>query len=1750
MRRHVLLGIILLSFFNSFSAKYYWVGGSGEWTNFKNWAPSSGSSFRINSVPGKDDSIYFDANSFVTNSDTVFLPRVSSFKYIEIENLGYEPTFYPSNRYQGARLEAHGNIHITSLVNMHVYINLRGVGSNTLRMPLVKSVSSISQSSGAYTLLDSITAYRIAIRDSFYSAGYQITANGLNIRSSYQTDWNFQNSTINILGDENYYSEILEVNNVINTQGFKNTQVNIFGGGTINFYSADTLSKLVSYSGRSRIVSNGTGRIDTLELLQEQEDYTVQQLRSNYIKVLGKLELLGTVTFKKAAFYQDVDFGAFTIDTLLLHSSSQPNIYNFNQVTNYVADSFSHFNSGCSIDKFINTRPAFYCRINKSTGNFHIENATIQGMTFQGGATFTASSVGNSINNTGISITNITPTADYYWVGNSGNWSDHTNWSITSGGSPLSTGSCLPNSMSNVHFDANSFTTAGQTVTMDIDASFASMDWTGVTNNPTFSSSQKAIQINGDLTLNAAMTWDVSGDIELLDTAAFDLEGQTLTTGDFTILNHSVLTLNDSLRVNGGFKGKKGKLTTNNHDVSLQYLVSELRDTFIYAMGTSTLTILDNPALVWDDTKSISLTNTATYNGRYSTINCLKDETSVSIPKGDLSTIKARNSTSIYLGAFLYPIDSVLVYGNIPTTSLTFASHVGSILIDSSVSLSSSFSAGKLICTGDISANGSMSIDTLVWNGANRSQHLQISNNSILTINDSIKVPTSTCARRNKLRASWTSATPTLSLAAGLEPDFSSYIIEQVNLGGLGIPVINSTNKILNSSGWAHTNTQFDTLYWVGNSGNWYDPNHWATSSGGTPLGCVSPDSSTFVFFDENSFTTTGQTLRLGSSVYCKQMDWRNVANRPTLDGSNKNIAVFGNVHLSPSMEIEALNQLKIENTQKSYIQLSGHLVESLRIDGLDTVKALGNIRCSRLDIYSPLSLESNSLVTDYATLRQHLNLLNSTFVSNSRLSLYSGWNINLTNSDVTLNGFVSGISYFDNIQFNKLTIGGLFNKEAFGSNTTFDSLMVSYSSGGTSQLFPRVCNYLEINSPERTVFIRNTSATIPKIKIHSSIYFSTAISADTLLLQPKHSGAVVTLFNDVTVNDSLLLESSPCVRLTINGTYDSLLAPIGSSANTDHIRFLSLRYGRGTLTAGINSEDIGFNSGITFLSGSPSIDSTSRLSAFDTCLLLGQTINLPIDPHAKLFYLQNTLSPFDTLSTGQATFSPTTSGQYKTVAYYGPGCTVESDFTVGVKYTSDVSVFTNKLGNNSWFSCENWSYGCVPDSTTTAIVPSGKFVSGFSLDTMRCKNLINNGFFVYASTVLEVFGNIENNFALILSGTGKLRLLGQGSDTIKGNYQLGLSNFEINKQGSLLLENNIQIVNDADFHNGIVYSSPNNKIIFNSASTCNGGTPTSYVDGPMDKVGNTAFVFPSGDNGRWARIGISAPSSASTFSAEYFSRAYTDVTNITSPMNRISELEYWQLDRNAGSGAVQVSLYYEDSTYSGIIDPNNLVVAKHTSTSWLSMGKNTNVHTNGKGHVTSNFVTTFSPFTFGSLNNLNYLPVEFLSVEAMWIGNDATVSWQTASETNNSHFVVEYSPDNSKFIEVGEIKSHNANSKTVLDYTFSDIGAYYRDDDIAYYRVKQIDNDGRFTYSKSVYLDKKHLSETIVYPNPSKKTLYIHSSSHIRQVEVVDMLGKTVCMQTNNLQEIDISKIRKGTYTLVLRALDGSTRTVRFVKI
>ncbi|MEP6951537.1 MAG: hypothetical protein ABI863_19760 [Ginsengibacter sp.] len=142
-------------------------------------------------------------------------------------------------------------------------------------------------------------------------------------------------------------------------------------------------------------------------------------------------------------------------------------------------------------------------------------------------------------------------------------------------------------------------------------------------------------------------------------------------------------------------------------------------------------------------------------------------------------------------------------------------------------------------------------------------------------------------------------------------------------------------------------------------------------------------------------------------------------------------------------------------------------------------------------------------------------------------------------------------------------------------------------------------------------------------------------------------------------------------------------------------------------------------------------------------------------------------------------------------------------------------------------------------------------------------------------------------------------------------------------------------------------------------------------------------------------------------------------------------------------------------------------------------------------------------------------LPVVFLKIDARQKGGGVSVEWTTSQEFNSKSFIVERSADgNSNWNMVPSINGA-VNSSTVKNYSAYDAQPVKG---VNFYRVKQVDIDGNFKYSKTVSL-KLNINKTgiSVLTNPFHSSFTINFSSSTNQVvsaRLVDITGKQVAAE------------------------------------
>ena len=210
--------------------------------------------------------------------------------------------------------------------------------------------------------------------------------------------------------------------------------------------------------------------------------------------------------------------------------------------------------------------------------------------------------------------TNITFTtaANQYWKkGSSANWSA-SNWFTTSGGS---TAGRVPLPQDTAIFDANSVTAGSVTITQDM-SRIGSVDFTGVTNTPTFTISVATI-VNGSMTLVSGMTITESAGSTFTGRGSYTLTTAGLSTTRDKTLNApgGTLTLQDNFTTTGDIFLTNGTFNANNFDINAGGFFSNNSNTRVLTMGSGTFT-LTGAGTDW----AFATTTNLTLNANTSTI--------------------------------------------------------------------------------------------------------------------------------------------------------------------------------------------------------------------------------------------------------------------------------------------------------------------------------------------------------------------------------------------------------------------------------------------------------------------------------------------------------------------------------------------------------------------------------------------------------------------------------------------------------------------------------------------------------------------------------------------------------------------------------------------------------------------------------------------------------------------------------------------------------------------------------------------------------------------------------------------------------------------------------------------------------------------------------------------------------------------------------------------------------------------------
>lgn len=170
-------------------------------------------------------------------------------------------------------------------------------------------------------------------------------------------------------------------------------------------------------------------------------------------------------------------------------------------------------------------------------------------------------------------------------------------------------------------------------------------------------------------------------------------------------------------------------------------------------------------------------------------------------------------------------------------------------------------------------------------------------------------------------------------------------------------------------------------------------------------------------------------------------------------------------------------------------------------------------------------------------------------------------------------------------------------------------------------------------------------------------------------------------------------------------------------------------------------------------------------------------------------------------------------------------------------------------------------------------------------------------------------------------------------------------------------------------------------------------------------------------------------------------------------------------------------------------------------------------------------------------------LPIQMIDFTAKYSGNQVFLSWESASEINNQGFEIENSNNGSDWEIVGYCRG-NGTTNTNSKYEFVHKTPKF---DTNYYRLKQIDFDGKIDYSKVIYVTYQGNKNLSISPNPTSGIIRFNTTEE-GEVKIYDVSGNLLQHLDIIDQEIDISDLPSGILLIhvLTETIDSVYRVVK----
>ena len=474
-----------------------------------------------------------------------------------------------------------------------------------------------------------------------------------------------------------------------------------------------------------------------------------------------------------------------------------------------------------------------------------------------------------------------------------------------------------------------------------------------------------------------------------------------------------------------------------------------------------------------------------------------------------------------------------------------------------------------------------------------------------------------------------------------------------------------------------------------------------------------------------------------------------------------------------------------------------------------------------------------------------------------------------------------------------------------------------------------------------------------------------------------------------------------------------------------------------------------------------------------------------------------------------------------------------------------------------------NRTGGTTLPSTNSVLVNGGKLLVSTN-QTLSNLTLTSGELEIPAGVTLTVNGDFKY-VAGTITGTGNLvygniaKLVYENttSHNIGNEWNASTKEVDLNTPSDLVATDNLT-VDKFKLTSGKLTLGANNLTV----GQIEGGSKTSFIvtNGTgaltVKNVAATAVTFPVGIS-----AGSYSPARISNTNTNDFTvkvRAMTDIYGSNPSWSYSNVLnKAWDITP-AGTGAnANITLFWdtdnaateEGEEFHENNDALRKVMIHFTGTIWEEYLSSTYASTGGFNSVNYSGITAFSPFgaALEGMNN-TVLPVNIKSFAGNKLSLNNVLNWELATETNISQYIIERSINGTQYLPIGSVNYNTANGGK---YSFEDAGV----NTIAYYRLKIVNNDGSFSYSKIIMLNRADVSKLTITPNPVINNVFVtfgkvNTNAQLFVTTINGSVVKQIALAENSIQAtVDASALSAGTYIVTIK--DGnSIQTKKFIKL